>query len=207
MKLFAYLGSVLAVIGLVITFLTQRDLVDLRRRVQELQPLKSLAPGDDQPVTVVGGSLFLGNDPTAKWDIGANQTLVYNADQISSVNKIDIISATNADDDAEYQLTRMANTSLIVDTKYGPGGTSNKFHLVRLETNAAGKALKLSVKDDAGTVIDPKKFMRMLTFLRRHPKKSWQIQSVKVTGASANPVVYTPIGGDISVLLHYCSGC
>ena len=46
-----------------------------------------------------------------------------------------------------------------------------------------------------------------LTFLRRHPKKSWQIQSVKVTGASANPVVYTPNGGDISVLLHYCNGC
>lgn len=208
MKLFAYLGTVLAVIALAVAFLTQRSVEDLRHQIQLLQQLRPFAPSDDQPVTVTGGSLFLGNDPDARWDDGPNKTFVYNpgaSGGTKSINKIEIVSAKNANDDDEFQLTRQANTILKVETKYAQN--ANKYHLVTLATDANGQALTLSVRDDAGISISPKKFMRMLTFLRRHPKKSWQIQSVTITGTSASPIVYTPYAGDISVLLHYCATC
>ncbi len=173
------------------------------------QRVGAQSSGDDQPVTISGGSLLLGSDPSADWDYdGAGKKLVYSSSPGLTAELVEIVSADSADTDTAMSLTRIPQTALEITILFGPG--PSKGHKIKLSTDASGGNLALSMTAVVGgAALDPSHFMRILPSLRRHPKKNWQIQTVTfsgvyIKGGTVLPIIPAPSAGDFSLVMHYC---
>ena len=212
MNLVPILSAVLGVAALGATFMTYTKLITLGEEVKDLRKIVGpKSPGDDQPLNLVGGSLFLGNDPAASWKLSGTNLVYETQDSTISAERIEIIVGTGPDSEEEYWLERTPGVALTIVTTYGRGGDYNK---VTLATGTDGKNLTVSATRKNGTPLNASRFMSLLPNLRRHPKKDWAVQTISITGAKVRngspdtPSSLTdikPTGSeDISLLLHYC---
>ena len=220
----ALFGAVISVAALAVAFVAYNKIGELKTEAEKLKSEADkqsaarkkrpniLGSADDQPITVSGGSLLLGNDPTADWDPTATQ-LVYNSysNQKLRAGLLEVISADGPKKEQYIQRTRVPNMALEIIIDVGP--QPKKGHTVTIATDEEGDHLALTMKDaDNGDVLSPGNFMRIIPSLRRHPKKKWEIQAVVIKGTTpdgtgpATDVSFSPAGSDFSLVLHYsCS--
>ena len=220
----ALFGAVISVAALAVAFVAYNKIGELKTEAEKLKSeadkqsaarkkrLNILGSGDDQPITVSGGSLLLGNDPTADWETTPTQ-LVYNSysNQKLRAGLLEVISADGPKKEQYIKRTRVPNTPLVIMIDVGL--QPKKGHYVTIATDDQGDNLALTMIDaETNVALSPGNFMRIIPSLRRHPKKKWEIQAVVIKGTTpdgtgtATDISLSPAGSDFSLVLHYsCS--
>jgi|GEM_PF-6274525 len=146
---------------------------------------------DDQPITMAGGSFFLGNDPGADWEV-SDTTLVY---QPRTTNA-DVDAVTIEANGTRTDLTRTGALTVAVTLKAGAGPMAQT-HVFTLTTDGGGKNVVLTPPNEFA-----RKYRRPLWNLRFWKMAAFEIKRISVAGT--NPTFNREVdNGDASVLVRF----
>ncbi len=185
---------------------------------------------DDQPITVAGGSLYLGNHHDTTWTpviVGngalEDKYLLYSPTYVGQQTGLIEINGTEDNGTAEgreinFTGRQTSGVELSIEMDYG-SNTAAPEQTMTLASRAAGTQLLFRTQNkNAGVVtrvVNPKRMLKMLNFLRRSARNGYNIVTVRLTGiTTVTGTITSPISikdSDFNLLVHYCvpnaSGC
>ncbi|MDX2182281.1 MAG: hypothetical protein SFV18_22005 [Bryobacteraceae bacterium] len=142
---------------------------------------------DDQPITMAGGSFFLGNDPYADWVLSSGQLQYMAANTLSNVKTVTVENSGVRTD-----LTRTGELVVRVTLTAGPAT-----RIFEMRTNNAGQDIKLTPPSGfAG------RYRRPLWNLRFWKMLGFDITRIEVTGVN-NSYDQNVQNGDASILVRF----
>jgi hypothetical protein len=142
---------------------------------------------DDQPITMAGGSFFLGNDPGADWEV-SGATLLYRP----RIADTDVNSVTVEANGTRTDLTRTGALTVTVTLSAGPAT-----RVFTLTTDAAGKNVTMTPPATLART-----YRRPLWNLRFWKMLGFDIAQISVAGTDQafNTAV---TNGDASILVRF----
>lgn len=171
------------------------------RRTSGLAPLS----GDDQPMTMGGGSLHLRSE--VGWTLERSNTPAtvphrYKYDSAWPVEKVEWACSNDSDDITIS--TRNNGEAAVVDLAYINKQDPTKFQSLKYFTLSDGKELRIQIlRANGKTVGIP--MLRQFIELGEHPRSKWDVDSITSTGLNPN-ISCTNVGGDFYLKIRPCTG-
>lgn len=157
-----------------------------------------LGSGEDAPIVMAGGSLYIGTSDTLTFNANGTQL---NYSSPMQVFQVDVFYYLN---DAEQKDTRnvAAGTAGNVELAYCKNGNCSSAQNKDTVTISWDANKNISIQNTANTIQNSS---RILPNLRFHSRHKWSLVSVSVNGGTA---ISCGAGGEseCTVLVHTCQG-